>query len=145
MLKSKKQFFSCVSIRWALWFWALERNWSTPVQECEMDLVARYQGNANDKVHTCFWNSLFFGHATGCNLVSYFTDGLSGLDFPKQILVSRDGPSVNWKFHNEITKSREKIGSWNLHDVHGALKFVAESFGWNFKKLVNRATIYLRI
>lgn len=52
----------------------------------------------------------------------------------------------NYKIKRKVCLSRLiNIGSWNLHDVHGALKFVAESFGWNFKKLVNRATIYLRI
>ena len=58
-----------------------------------------------------------------------------------------DGPSVNWKFYNEVTKLREEsglpklinIGSCNLHPVHGALISGAESTGWNLKKLMNGA------
>ena len=52
---------------------------------------------------------------------------------------------MNWKFYNEITKSREEfdlpklfnIRSCNLHAIHGALKSGAESTGWNLKKLMN--------
>ena len=87
------------------------------------------------------------GHTTTHDLVSNFTDGLCGLDLLKPIHVSMDGPSVNWKFYNEIAKLREKsglpklinMGSCNLHAVHAALKFGAESTGWNLKKLMNGA------
>ena len=58
-----------------------------------------------------------------------------------------DGPSVKWKFYNEVTKLREEsvlpklinIGSCNLNAVHGALKSSAESTGWNLKKFINGA------
>ena len=81
-----------------------------------------------------FWNSRFLGHTTTHNLVTSFTDGLSGFDLSKQIHVSIDGPSVNWKFYIEITKLREEsglsklinIGSCNFHAVHGALNSGAE-------------------
>ena len=54
---------------------------------------------------------------------------------------------MNWKFYNEITKLREEsdlpklinMGSCNLRAVHAALKFGAESTGWNLKKLMNGA------
>ena len=104
------------------------------IQECEVYLAVRYWDNANDKVQVRFWNLRFLGHTTTHNLVTSFTDGLSGFDLSKQIHVSIDGPSVNWKSYNEITKLREEsglsklinIGSCNFHAVPGALKSGAE-------------------
>ena len=59
--------------------------------------------------------------------------------------VLMDGPSVNWKFYDNITVDREKselsgpmnIGSSGLHVLHGVFKTGVEAAGWEIKKLLN--------
>ena len=71
-------------------------------------------------------------------------NGLTGLDFSKQIQLLMDGPSVNWNVLSEIKKEREEaglsklvnIGSCNLHVVPGALKSATESTSWNLKNIM---------
>ena len=57
-----------------------------------------------------------------------------------------DGPSVNWKFYEAVTKDRAEnelhqlinIGSCGLH-IHGAFKLGAEATNWNIKKVLQSA------
>ena len=79
------------------------------------------------------------------DLVIRFWDScLLGLDLSKQIQLSMDGPSVNLKVVNKISKEREdaglskliNVGSCNLHVVHGALKSATEATGWNLKSIM---------
>ena len=58
--------------------------------------------------------------------------------------VSMDGPHVNLKFYQELTKKREEqmfhslldIGSCRLHIIHGSFKTGAEKSKWNIKELL---------
>ena len=58
-----------------------------------------------------------------------------------------DGPSVNWKFFNTVTKKREEdelpalinIGSCSLHVIHGTFKTGVEATNWNIKKTLRGA------
>ena len=58
-----------------------------------------------------------------------------------------DGPSVNWKFYEAVTKDRAEdklhqlinIGSCGLHLIHGAFKSEAEATNWNIKKVLQSA------
>ena len=58
-----------------------------------------------------------------------------------------DGPSVNWKFYEAVTKDRAEdklhqlinIGSCGLHVIHGAFKSDAEATNWNIKKVLQSA------
>ena len=58
-----------------------------------------------------------------------------------------DGPSVNWKFLNEVSKRRKddelhaliEIGSCGLHIIHGAFKSGAEMTNWNIKQVLKGA------
>ena len=53
-----------------------------------------------------------------------------------------DGPNVNLKFYQELTKKRKKqmfhslldIGSCCLHIIHGSFKTGAENSKWNIKE-----------
>jgi len=84
---------------------------------------------------------MFLGHATAADLLKNIKDVLSGFDLSKQIQLSMDGPSVNWKVLPDMRKEREEaglnhlvnIGSCNLHVVHGALKSATEATMWNLK------------
>ena len=61
--------------------------------------------------------------------------------------ISMDGPSVNWKFYEAVTKDRAEneshqlinIGSCGLYVIHGTFKSGAEATNWNFKKVLQSA------
>ena len=73
---------------------------------------------------------MFIGLGTASDLFAKFNEGLKGIDLTKLIPVSMDGPSVNWKFYENVEKSSEEAelrklvntGSCSLHVVQGALK-----------------------
>jgi len=106
-----------------------------------MDLLVRYW-DVNDKVKVRYWTSTFLGHSSASDLLSHFTENLSGIDSGKMYQVSMDGPSVNWKFLDMLQKKRKEselpqlinIGSCSLHIIHGALKTATESTTWNIKE-----------
>ena len=99
-------------------------------QSCEVGLVLRYLDKIENKVQVRYWNSIFIAHSAASDLFSKFNKGLKGIDLIKLTQVSMDGPSVNWKFYENVEKSWEEaelrklvnIGSCSLHVVHRALK-----------------------
>ena len=113
------------------------------IKESEMDLELRFWDTGNNKVQVRYWDSMFLGHATDTDLLKTINDTLSGFDLSKQIQLSMDGPSVNWKVLSDMRKEREEtgsnhlvnIGSCNLHVVHGALKSATEATRWILKPL----------
>jgi len=106
-----------------------------------MDLVLRFWDTCNNKVQVLYWDSMFLGHATAADLLTNINDALSGFDLSKQIQLSMDWPSVNWKVLSDMRREREEaglnhlvdIGSCNLHVVHGAFKSATEATMWNLK------------
>ena len=89
-----------------------------------------------------YWSSKFLGHGTAADMEREFEKCMEELDQSKMCQISVDGPSVNWKFFNSVTKKREEdelpalinIGSCGLHVIHGAFKTGVEGTNWNIKK-----------
>ena len=89
-----------------------------------------------------YYNSQFFGHTTHQDLVKQFNDGMKQLDVNKLIQISLDGPSVNHKFLEEVSKKRKgdeqhqliNIGTCGLHTIHGAFKTGAKNVKLNIKQ-----------
>ena len=75
----------------------------------------------------------------GADKLKYITNW--GIDLSKIIQVSMDGPSVNWKFYDELVKQRQEmelhqlinIGSCGLHIIHSAFKTGVEKTDWCIK------------
>ena len=88
-----------------------------------------------------YWDSRFLGHAAHKDLLEHFNSALEGIDLSKIIQVSMDGPSVNWRFYNEVVKQRQEmelhqlinIGSCGLHIIHDAFKTGVEKTEWCIK------------
>ena len=66
-------------------------------QESEMDLVLRFCDTCKNKVHVCYWDSIFLGHETVADLLQKINGKLAGLDLSKKIKLAMDGPNVNCK------------------------------------------------
>ena len=104
------------------------------IQTCKMDIVIRFFTESKDLVESRYWNSKFLGHDTAGYLEREterereFEKGMEEFDQSKMCQISMDGPSLNWKFFNTVTKKREEdelpalinIGSYGLHVIHGA-------------------------
>ena len=111
-------------------------------QSCEMDLLFRYFDHLTNKVRIRYFDSRFFGHGTHKDLVTQFQEGLKDLDPNKMFQISMDGPNVNIKFLEEISRIRKadeqhqliNIGSCGLHIIHGSLKTGAEKANWKLRR-----------
>ena len=63
------------------------------------------------------------------------------LEFNKFVEISMDGPSINYKFLEEVSKERKadeqyqliNIGSCGFHTIQGDFKTGAGNFQWNIK------------
>ena len=77
------------------------------LQSCEMDLLLRYFDSNDFTVKIHCYDSRFFGHATHQDLVKQFIDVMKQLDVNKLLQISMDGPSVNHKFLEEVSKERK--------------------------------------
>ena len=71
-------------------------------QNCQMDIVLWFWNHEKEKVDVRYWDSRFLGHAAHKDLLEHFNSALEEIDLSKIIQVSMDGPSVNWRFYNEL-------------------------------------------
>ena len=72
-----------------------------------MDLLFRYFDSDDFTVKIRYYDSRFFGRATHQDLVKQFNDGMKQLDVNKLIQISMDGPSVNHKFLEKVSKEKK--------------------------------------
>jgi len=113
-------------------------------QRGQMDMYIRFWDDSHDEVSTRFLTSVFLGHATADDLLLKFKEGLGDLAISKILQVSMDGPSVNWKFLNnlesecalETEKNILNCGSCGLHVVHGAFQTGHTKSGWNVNNIL---------
>ena len=73
-----------------------------------MDLLLRYFDSDDFTVKIRYYGSQFFGRATHQGLVKQFNDGMKRLDVNKLIQISMDGPSVNHKFLEKVSKEKKE-------------------------------------
>ena len=91
-----------------------------------------------------FWNSSYLGHTTHKDLLEGFNSSVSDLDLAKMIQLSMDGPNVNWKFAQTLSKDRTDnglsdlidIGRCSLHIITGAFQTGSMASSWNLKKIL---------
>ena len=126
-------------------------NYST--QNCQMVIFLWFWNHKEEKVDVRYWDSRFLGHAAHKDLLKHFSSALEGIDLSKIIQVSMDGPSVNWKFYDELVKQRQEmelhqlinIGSCGLHIIHGAFKTGVEKTDWCIKNTLKVVFKYCMI
>ena len=108
------------------------------LQKEQMDFVDKYF--VEDKVVCCYLTSTFHGHTQAEDLKKMFEEGIKDLEPRRMIQISMDGPSVNWKLHEQITEERNEmedypslidIGSCSLHVVHGAFRTGVQKTKWS--------------
>jgi hypothetical protein len=112
-------------------------------QTKQMDFHARlWEG---DQVITRYYHSEFMGHCTAKDMLDKFHSCMRDLN-PRHLLqLSMDGPNVNWKFHDLVSKEIETdyskhlldVGSCGLHTVHGAFKTAGEKSGLGIGRLLS--------
>ena len=111
-------------------------------QSCEMDLLARYFDETEEKVKIRYLDSQSLVHGTSNDLKKNFSESWKVLDANMLIQVGMDGPNVNVKLFKmmqaECSENEQHqltdIGSFGLLTMHNAVKTRAESTGWRTKK-----------
>jgi len=101
-------------------------------------MVVRYWNTDENVVKSLYRGSQFLGHITAEELRQVFLKGTEKLPLNKLILVSMDGPRVNWKLLNllrghigEVSPALLDIGSCGLHTLHDAFHVACESTDWD--------------
>ena len=87
---------------------SFEESLNDALQSCDSNDFNNNHFDSNDftvKIH-CY-NSRFSGHAAHQDLVKQFIDVMKQLDVNKLLQISMDGPSVNHKFLEEVSKERK--------------------------------------
>ena len=117
-------------------------------QRGQMDIVVRFWDLSKNVVSTRYLNSVFLRHATAKDLEQKFREGLLGIPEKNIVQVSMDGPSVNWKFLESLSESRDE-GDCKLLDIGPCgLHVLMDSANWpHCKWLVNQRILpcYLRV
>ena len=110
------------------------------VQREQMDVHIRFWDETQRNVATRYFASAFLGHARAPDLLEKFKGVFNEKSLSKLIQVSMDGPSVNWKFIDELSNDDAfgsdesellEIGSCGLHVVHGAFQTGLNAVNWN--------------
>ena len=110
------------------------------VQRGQMDIHIRFWDKTRRKVATRYFASAFLDHARATDLLEKFKGVFNEKSLSKLIQVSMDGPSVNWKFIDELSNDDAfgndesellGIGSYGLHVVHGAFQTGHNAVNWN--------------
>ena len=73
-------------------------------QSSQMDVLVRFWDNSSNNVKVRFWDSSFLGHARHSDLLEHFNKSICTLNLSKMLQVSMDGPSVNIKFTEALSK-----------------------------------------
>lgn len=68
----------------------------------QMDIYIRYWHVEDNKVITQYMTSAFIGHSTAEDMLKAFYKSTEKIDFSKLLQISMDGPSVNWKFYENV-------------------------------------------
>jgi hypothetical protein len=108
-------------------------------QRGQMDVVIRYWDDGKNEVSSRFFGSAFMGHATAQCILDSFKETLNEVSLSSLLQVSMDGPAVNWKFLDLLSKNLSddmntnqliNMGSCGLHVVHGAIQTGHKASGW---------------
>ena len=78
-----------------------DENLNPVIQTCEMDLLACYFDETEERVKTRYLDSQFLGHGTSNDLKKNFNESVKVLNVNKLIQVGIDDPNVNIKFEND--------------------------------------------
>ena len=104
-------------------------------QKGQMDIVIRFWDAQSKSVAVRYLNSAFMGHADAKSVLASFKEAMVGISLTKLLQVSMDGPAVNWKFLELLSKEEHmtliEMGSCGLHVVHGAFQTGHSASGWN--------------
>ena len=108
----------------------------------QMDFLVKYFNN--DRIVCRYLTSRSIGH-TCENLKKEFEEGTQELDMKKMVIVSMDGPSVNWKLYDSIMEERNQnddypalidIGSCSHHAVHRTFRSGVQKTKWGIDGLL---------
>ena len=103
-----------------------------------MDVQIRIWDSVAGKVLTQYFDSRFFRRSNAENLTNEIFAALKPLDCSKMIMLSMDGPYVNWLVLEKMKKLCNEngltilyeTGRCGLHVVHGAFQTGFRSSGW---------------
>ena len=105
-----------------------------------MDIHIRFWDETQRKVATRYFASAFLGHASTTDLLEKFKGVFNEKSLSKLIQVSMDGPSVNWKFIDELSNDDAfgsdesellEIGSYRSYVARGAIQTCYSAVNWN--------------
>ena len=112
-----------------------------------MDIHVFYFNEETRRVTRYYIGAQFLGHTTAEDTMKEFKAAHEDLDIVnKLVMLSMDGPNVNWKFHDTLQEYRQEenpqsplllvIGSCGLHVLHGAYQTAHKKTTWEVQKVL---------
>ena len=104
-----------------------------------MDLVIRFWDEDINEVSSRYLGSAFMGHTTAECILESFKETVKEISLTSLMQVSMNGPAVNWKFLDLLSKNLSDdmnanalidMGSCSLHVIHGAVQTGHNVSGW---------------
>jgi hypothetical protein len=113
----------------------------------QMDIHVSYFNEESRRVTRHYIGAQFLGHATAEDTMNDFKKAHENLDIVnKLVMLSMDGPNVNWKFLDDLGAYRKEenpeapllliMGSCGLHVLHGAYQTAHKNTTWDVQKVL---------
>lgn len=133
---------------------SFDESLNTVTQNCQMDLQISFWNKTSNMVEVRYFGSQFLGHPTAENLVEAFRQATAGVSLRKLLHLSMDGPAVNFKFFELISKALSldpsdplpiDIGSCSLHTIHNSLRRGICASDWPLETLMRAAYFLFKV
>ena len=113
-------------------------------------LCVRFWNKVKNKVDDHYPDSIILEHCTCSDLLETFSKGVWQFDWNKFLQVSMDWLDLSLRFKDEIFKEGNKedflgllnIGTYSLHDIHGACRMGCEASACKMKRILKAAYIF---
>ena len=109
----------------------------------QLDIHARFWDEGS--VTTRYLTSEFLGHSTADDLHERLLPIIQEFGTTNLCQLSMDGPNVNWKVHDMLSKDVKRVkadqnllnaGSCGMHTIHNAFRSGCKATGWDIEEIL---------
>ena len=87
------------------------------LQSEQMDIQIRYWSDEDCKVQTKYYDSKFLKRANTDTIYDALLQTLNSFEEGKMLMLSRDGPTMNWVVFDKLSQHREENEIHVLFDI----------------------------
>ena len=109
-------------------------------QRSQMEIIIRHWDDERNEMSSRYFGSAFMGHVSAECVLDSFKEALKEVSLSSLLQVSMDGPTVNWKFLDLLSKNFSDDVNENLlidmsfcglHVICGTIQTGHKASGWD--------------